>query len=187
MPDSQSGNVTVLLRQMQSGDSGALDDLMNLVYPELQRIARTHFRNERRERMLEPTALVNEAYLRLVAHREHNWRDQAHFFAAAAKLMRRILIERARARVAEKRAGGEAAPLDEALGLSYGRPLELLAVDGALTELARISPRQAQVVEMRYFGGLTVEEAAEALGVTPRTVDRDWAVARAWLRRYLRP
>ncbi len=187
MPDSQPGNVTVLLRQMQSGDGVALDRLMELVYPDLRRIARAHFREERRERLLQPTALVNEAYLRLVAHREHNWRNRAHFFGAAAQLMRRILIERARARMADKRAGGEPEPLDEALGLSDGRPLELLALDEALAELARISPRQAQVVEMRYFGGLTVEEAAEALGLTARTIDRDWAVARAWLRRCLKP
>jgi RNA polymerase sigma-70 factor, ECF subfamily len=158
---------------------------MNLIYPDLRRIARAHLRREPRERILQPTALVNEAYLRLVAHREHTWQNRAHFFGAAAQVMRRILIERARARLAEKR-NGSAVPLEAALELSNERSVELVAIDHALVELAAISPRQAQVVEMRYFGGLTIEETAEAMGLTPRTVNRDWAIARAWLRRYLK-
>jgi RNA polymerase sigma-70 factor, ECF subfamily len=169
---------------MQSGDRAAINALMDLIYPELRRIARTYLRGDPRERILQPTALVNEVYLRLVGHREHNWRNRAHFFGAASQLMHRILIERARARLADKRKG-EAVPLDDVLELSNERSVELLALEKALAELAKISPRQAQVVEMRYFGGLTVEEAAEALGVTSRTVDRDWATACAWLRRYL--
>lgn len=157
---------------------------MDLIYPELRRIARTCFRGESRERVLQPTALVNEAYLRLVRHRDHHWRDRVHFFGAAAQLMRRILIEGARTRLAGKRKG-ETVALEAALALSSQRSIALVALDDALTDLAAVCPRQAKIVEMRYFGGLTVEEAAGALSVTPRTVDRDWAVARAWLRRRL--
>jgi RNA polymerase sigma-70 factor, ECF subfamily len=180
-----AGDVTLLLRRIEAGDRAALDPLMELIYPELRRVAQSLFQNESRERILQPTALVNEAYLRLVAHQQHNWRNRAHFFGAAARVMHRILVERARARLAEKR-NSECVSLDDALGLTTQRSVELLALEDALSELARISPRQASVVQLRYFGGLTVEEAAEALGVTPRTVDRDWAVARAWLRRYLK-
>jgi RNA polymerase sigma factor (TIGR02999 family) len=184
MSEEQPGEVTLLLRRLQSGDRPALDRLMELIYPELRRIAHAYWRQEPRERVLQPTALVNEAYLRLVAQHEHNWRNRAHFFGAAAGLMRRILIERARARLAAKRTG-EAVPLEDAWGLSSQRSVEILAIEDALSELTKVSPRQAQVVEMRYFGGLTVEESAEALNTTSRTVERDWAVARAWLRRYL--
>jgi RNA polymerase sigma-70 factor, ECF subfamily len=182
---SQTGDVTVLLRRIEAGDRGALGPLMDLIYPELRRIAQTLFRNEGRERILEPTALVNEAYLRLVGHQQLTWRNRAHFLGAAARTMRRILVERARARLADKR-GAELLALDEVLGPTNQHSVELGALEDALVELAQVSPRQASVVEMRYFGGLTVGEAAEALGITPRTVDRDWAVARAWLRRYLK-
>jgi len=181
----QTGDVTVLLRRMQSGDRAALDLLMDLIYPELRRIAEALFRNESRERILQPTALVNEACLRLLSHQQHEWRNRAHFFGAAARLMHRVLVECARARLAEKRSA-ECVSLDELLGLGSRRSVELLALEDALAELARISERQARVVELRFFGGLTVEETAEALGLTSRTVDRDWAVARAWLRRYLK-
>lgn len=181
----QTADVTALLRRIEAGDRSAFDLLMDLIYPEMRRIARTLFRNESRERVLQPTALVNEAYLRLLAHHRHNWRNRAHFLGAAARLMHRILVERARARLAEKRAA-ESIPLDEALGLPSPQPVEMLFLEDALRELAQISERQASVVELRYFGGLTVEETAEVLGLIPRTVDRDWAVARAWLRRYLK-
>ena len=187
MGEVRPGHVTVLLRRMQSGDRAAIDLLADLIYPDLRRIARACFRSETHERILQPTALVHEAWLRLVAHPEQTWRNRAHFFGAAAQLMRRILVESARARLAAKRRGETVAPEEaEALGLTRGRSVELLALNDALSELAAVSPRQAQVVEMRYFAGLTIEEAAEALDLNPRTVERDWAVARAWLRRHLK-
>jgi RNA polymerase sigma-70 factor, ECF subfamily len=182
---AQTGEVTVLLRRIEAGDRAARDLLINLIYPELHRMAAALFQNEPRERVLQPTALVHEAWLRLAAHQRNNWRKRAHFLGAAARAMHRVLIESARARLAEKRSA-ETVSLDDALGLSNRRPPELMALEDALLELARISPRQAGIVELRYFGGLSIEETAEALGLTSRTVDRDWAVARAWLRRYLK-
>jgi RNA polymerase sigma-70 factor (ECF subfamily) len=185
MADPEPQDVTLFLRGMRSGDPASHHLLTDFVYPKLRRMAHAYFQNEKRERVLQPTALVNEAYLRLVGHQDHNWRNRAHFFGAASQLMHRILIEHARSRLADKRRG-ELVPLEEAFGVSEERSVALLTLDEGMTELARISPRQAQIVEMRFFGGLTVDEVAEALGLTPRTVDRHWAVARAWLRRYLK-
>jgi RNA polymerase sigma factor (TIGR02999 family) len=159
---------------------------MELIYAELRRIAARQFREERPGHTLQPTALVNEAYLRLVAHNGQTWESRAHFFGAAAVIMRRVLIDHARASRADKRGGGQAAVmLDEASQAVNGPSIDLLALDVALTDLARISPRQGRIVELRYFGGLSVPETAEALGLNPRTVDRDWAAAKAWLRRRL--
>jgi RNA polymerase sigma factor (TIGR02999 family) len=182
-----STNVTVLLRQLRSGDQATRDLLAEAIYPELRRIAGHQFRRERREHQLQPTALVHEAYLRLAGNEAQNWESRAHFFGAAAASMRRILIDQARARRAEKRGGDQTArDTGPAIAVEAAPSIDLLALDHALTELAKVSPRQARIVELRYFGGLTVPETAEALGINARTVDRDWATARAWLRRRLR-
>lgn len=182
-PHPEPGDVTRLLRGFQAGDADAASRLMDLIYPELKRVARAQMRHERDGHALQPTALVHEAYLRLVGHTVRTWENRAHFFAAAANTMRRILIEDARARSALKRKGGSLAiPLDDNLTISTQQPEMLLDLDQALGELEELSPRQARVVELRYFAGLNVPEIASALGVNPRSVDRDWAAARAWLR-----
>jgi RNA polymerase sigma factor (TIGR02999 family) len=187
MADSHAGDVTILLRQLNAGDRDALGRLTELIYPELRVLARRHFQHERAGHLLQPTALVNEAYVRLVAHHEHNWQSRAHFFGAASRLMRRILVDHARAQHARKRdSGNDVIALEEPAALT-GDTVDLLALDEALDALEQRSSRQAHVVQLRYFGGLTVPEIAEALGMTPRTVDRDWAVARAWLRLRLQP
>jgi RNA polymerase sigma factor (TIGR02999 family) len=181
--NSQPGEVTLLLRRFRAGDGEAASRLMELIYPELRRIARVQFRNERQDHELQPTALVHEAYLRLVAHEHHTWENRGHFFAAAANVMRRVLIDHARSRNAQKRTGARTPnPLIETLALTQEQSADLLDLDQALTELEELSPRQARVVELRYFSGLSVPEIATALGLNPRSVDRDWATARAWLR-----
>ena len=175
--------VTRLLREFRPGDAAAASRLMELIYPELKKLARARLRNERAGYDLQPTALVHEAYMRLVAHEHHTWENRAHFYAAAANTMRRILIDHARHRQAQKREGEQTMlSLDHALNLSQEQSVELLDLDEALSDLEKLSPRQARVVELRYFAGLSVPEVASALGVNPRTVDRDWAIARSWLR-----
>jgi RNA polymerase sigma factor (TIGR02999 family) len=180
--------VTLLLRSFQPGDDTNASRLMELIYPELKKLARSRFRSERDGHVLQPTALVNEAYVKLVAHEHHNWETRAHFYAAAGNLMRRILIDYARARNAAKR-GGERTEisLDQVLALTGEQSVDLLDLHEALSELEQFSPRQARVVELRYFVGLSVPEVARALGVNARSVDRDWAAARAWLRGKLKP
>ena len=183
MSTSPATEVTRLLREFRPGDDDAASRLMELIYPELKKLARAQLRHERAGHDLQTTALVHEAYMRLVGHRHHTWANRAHFYAAAANIMRRILIDHARARQAQKREGERTAlPLDEALTLGQEPSVELLELDEALSELEKLSPRQTRVVEMRYFTGLSVPEVARALGVNPRTVDRDWATARSWLR-----
>ena len=175
--------VTLLLRSFQPGDHLTASRLMELIYPELKKLAQTRLRGERCGHVLEPTALVHEAYLRLVEHEHHNWESRAHFYAAAANVMRRILIDCARARNADKREGERSSiSLDEGVTLTAEQSTDLLDLDRALCELEQLSPRQARVVELRYFAGLSVPEVARALGVNARSVDRDWATARAWLR-----
>jgi len=158
---------------------------MPLVYNELHRLASSYMRRERRNHTLQPTALLNEAYLRLLGQNRTDWRSRAQFFGVAAQFMRRILVDHARARVSAKRLGGAAEPLDEATVAAPSRPPELLALDEALERLARVDPRKARVVELRYFGGLTVEETADVLEVSAITVMRDWSFAKAWLQREL--
>ena len=176
-------NVTELLVAWSAGDEESLKRLTPLVYDELRRLARRHLARERGE-SLQPTALVHEAYLRLLDQRSVNWQNRAHFFAIAARLMRRILIDHARRRVAERRGGGAVhVPLDDAGQVSLERSGELLALDEALDELATVDARKSQVVELRFFGGLSVQETAAALGVSEVTVIRDWSTARAWLHR----
>jgi RNA polymerase sigma-70 factor (ECF subfamily) len=186
MATPPAGRVTLLLRELKSGDRAKLEQLLELVYPDLRRLAGHHFRAERPGHLLQPTALVNEAYLRLVAHDDQTWESRAHFFGAAARLMRRILIEHARVVHARKRGGRDGTiPLDGIDVPSTERPTDFLALDDALTALEKVSARQARIVELRYFAGMSVPEVAESIGVDPRTVDRDWAVARAWLRHRL--
>ena len=171
---------------MRDGDPAEqpLSELVPLVYDELRRLARGYLGRERPGQTLQPTALVNEAYLRLVKDRKQDWRTRAHVVGIAAMSMRHILIERARARDAQKRGGGRArVTLEEGLLAGDAQTVDLLAVDEALTRLAGIDARQARLVELRFFGGLTVDECAEVLGVSPATVKRDWTFARAWLQR----
>jgi RNA polymerase sigma factor (TIGR02999 family) len=183
-----SGRVTELLLSWRNGDESALEQLMPLVHDELHRLASRQMRRERNGHLLQTTALVNEAYVRLIDLSRVRWQDRAHFFAMAARLMRRILVDYARARNYQKRGGGV-----PALSLSVaGEPAieqraDLVALDDALSTLAAFDLRKSQVVEMRFFGGLTVDETAEALRVSPETVMRDWRIARAWLLRELSP
>jgi RNA polymerase sigma factor (TIGR02999 family) len=174
-------HVSELLAAWANRDSAARDALMPLVYDELRRLAHHYMRNERSGHTLQTTALVNEAYLRLVGIDRVQWRDRAHFFAMAATLMRRILVDHARQRAREKRGGGISvtSQLDDAIAPQSG--VDLVALDEALTRLARLDANQERIVELRFFAGLTVEETAEALGISPATVKREWAIARAWL------
>ncbi len=155
---------------------------MPLVYDELRRLASSYLRQERSDHTLQPTALVHEAYLRLVDQKNVHWKDKGHFFAITAQLMRRILVDHARSHLAEKRGSGAAkVPLEEALVMSKERPDELLTVDESLTRLGRMDPQQARIVELRIFAGLSVEDTADLLGISPATVKRDWSMAKAWL------
>lgn len=181
--NDNSESVTQILNAIKSGDAGALDELLPLVYGELRRLADSHLRRERSDHTLQPTALVHEAYLRLIGSAEIEWQNRAHFFGIAARLMREILIDYARARQREKR-GGEFATriaLDEAVSFYQEKDLDLIALDEALIELATLDQRQAKIVELRFFGGLTIEETAEILNISPATIKRDWQTAKLWL------
>lgn len=175
--------VTELLQKWKGGDQESLQALLALVYSELRRLARHHLRGERSDHTLQSTALVHEAYLRLVKPGSLHLESRAHFFALASQLMREILVDHARSRGAGKRDGGTRLTLDEAAELSKSKAVDLLALDDALNQLSRISQRQSRIVEMKFFGGLSIEETSEVLGVSSATVERDWAVARAWLYR----
>ena len=177
---------TALLLAWGRGDRAAFDELIPLVHDELRRIARRHMGGERGEHTLQASALVNEAYVRLLDVKRIQWQNRAHFFAMAARVMRRILVESARARKFQKRGGGaQKVSLDEALVVSKEPSQDLVALDDALHALAEVDARKEQVVEMRFFGGLTVEETAEALHVSTGTVMRDWRIAKVWLLREL--
>jgi RNA polymerase sigma factor (TIGR02999 family) len=183
---SSPQSVTQLLVSWGGGDRSALDELMPVVYGELRRVAESYLRRERRDHTLQPTALVHEAYLRLVDQRSVDWQNRAQFFGLAAQMMRRILVNHAEGRRASKRGGGaERVSLDEAVSFYEERELDLAALDEALDALAALDPQQARVVELRFFGGLTVEEVAEVLGLSPATVKREWDSAKLWLRRQL--
>ena len=182
----QPESPTALLLAWGRGDQAAFDELVPLVHDELRRIARRHMGGERGEHTLQASALVNEAYMRLLDVKRIQWQNRAHFFAMAARVMRRILVESARARKFQKRGGGaQMVSLDEALVVSKQPSQDLVALDDALGALAAVDPRKAQVVEMRFFGGLSVEETAEALQVSTGTVMRDWRLAKVWLLREL--
>jgi len=185
--DPLPGEVTRLLKAMHDGDSAAAEDLLPLVYAELHRIASAFMRRERSGHTLQPTALINEAYLRLVGE-DIEWTNRAHFIGLTAHIMRRVLVDYARQHNAERRAGGlKRVQLDDNLAISPERLDEVLFLDGAMAKLAAKSPRQARVVELRYFGGLSVEQIAEILNVAPRSVKRDWALARIFLFAELTP
>jgi RNA polymerase sigma factor (TIGR02999 family) len=181
-----SNQITELLARWSQGESAAREKLVPLVYDELRRVARHCLAGERPNHTLQSAALVHEAYLRLVGHESVRWNDRVHFFAVAAQLMRRILVDHARKRRAGKR-GGEAITLslDEQPAPAKKRALDVLALDDALNELARMNAQHGRIVEMRFFAGLSIEETAQAMGISPATVKRDWAVARAWLYREL--
>ena len=183
MGQSEPGDVTRLLQQLRNGDKAAEEQLIDKVYVELRRIARAYMRRERADHTLQTTALVHEAYMKLVGQKGTDFQNRAHFYAVAAQIMRRILVDYARGRLAEKRgAGREVLPLDEALVLSPEKSGELVALDDALERLQQEDQRVSRVVELRFFGGLTVDETAEVLNVSARTVKREWSFGRAWLR-----
>jgi RNA polymerase sigma-70 factor (ECF subfamily) len=179
-----SPDVSGLLRAWSQGDSEALEELIPVVYQELHRLARNYMNRERAGHSLQATALVNEAYIRLVDYKRMQWQDRAHFFAVSAQLMRRILVERARRRNLKRGGGIQHINLNEAVLLKTIP--DITALDDALNELSRVDQRKVQIVELRYFGGLSVEETAEVMKTSPRTVVRDWNAAKAWLYRELR-
>jgi RNA polymerase sigma factor (TIGR02999 family) len=180
-------DITRILQDCRNGGNpGATDRLVEALYPELRKVARALMRRERPDHTLQPTALVGEVFLRLVDQTRIEWRDRAHFLGVAARVMRQVLVDHARRRAAGKRgAGVRRVAFDESLGHGLPKDVEILALHEALTRLSEIDPRGAQVVELRVFGGSTVEEIARTLGVSKRTVDDDWAVARMWLAREL--
>jgi RNA polymerase sigma-70 factor, ECF subfamily len=185
--DASPGEVTVLLKDLTKGNQEAASKLVPLIYNEMRGLARAYMRRERPDHTLQATALVHEAYLKLVEQRSVDWRSRAHFMGIAAQAMRRILIDHARGHLRKKRGGGEQiVALEEDLAFSPEQSVELVKLDDALTELAKRDSRQAKIVELRFFGGLTVEEAAELLGISSKTVKRDWAVAKAWLHGFLK-
>jgi RNA polymerase sigma factor (TIGR02999 family) len=175
--------ITQLLLAWRNGDSSALDKLMPLVYEELRGLAKHYMAAERPGHTLQTTALINEAYLRLIDHKEMRWQNRAHFFGVAAQAMRRVLVDHARTRDAAKRGGGTPKASLEDAAVIPERSVDLIALDEALNDLATLDPRKSRMVELRYFGGLSVEETAEVLGVSPVTVMRDWSAAKAWLLR----
>jgi len=184
---SSSGNVSQLLAKWGNGDQAALDKLMPLVHSELRRLASNYLRRERQNHTLQPTALVNEAYLKLIDQKSARWQNRAHFYGVAAQLMRRILVDHARQHQAAKRGGPsqERLSITSADQLGEKPDLDLLALHEALEELKIFDQQQERIVELRYFGGLSIEETAEVMGIGHATVERDWKMARAWLRRKL--
>jgi RNA polymerase sigma factor (TIGR02999 family) len=176
------GSITRLLVDWRDGDKGALDRLIPLVYKEMRRLAGYYMRRQRADHTLQTSALINEAYLRLIDHKNMRWENRAHFYAVAAQAMRRILVDHARSRGYQKRGGGALkVSFDEAVIGAQERAGELIVLDDALKDLAAIDPRKSQIVELRYFGGLSVDETAEVIGVSPVTVMREWRSAKGWL------
>jgi RNA polymerase sigma factor (TIGR02999 family) len=185
--DVPSRDITHLLARWRDGDEAALAQLVPIVHDELRRLARRQMAGERAGHTLEPTALVNEAYLRLVNLKQMQWQNRAHFFAMGARLMRRILVDFARSRGYRKRGGGaQQVSFTQALGVAQDQPTDVVALNDALEALAGVDERASRVVELRFFGGLSVEETAEVLDVSRETVRRDWKFAKMWLLRYLR-
>jgi RNA polymerase sigma factor (TIGR02999 family) len=186
MDPAESADITALLIAWSQGNRSALDRLMPQLYDELRKMAQRHMKSERAGHTLQATALVNEVYLRLVDLEKVDWQHRAQFFALSAQMMRRILVDGARVRLSRKRGKGAIRiTLDEGLVMSPERDVSILALNEALESLSQIAPRQAKVVELRYFGGMSEQETAEALEISPRSVNRDWQFARAWLMRQL--
>jgi RNA polymerase sigma factor (TIGR02999 family) len=186
LPQKSNSTVTELLARWRSGDQNALDALMPLVYSELRQLAQHYLRRERSDHTLQGTALVHEAYLRLAGQSAPQWQNRAHFFGIAAHLMRQILVEHARGRGAAKRGGGATKmTLDESLGMSravaHPNEVDVIVLDKALHDLTELDAQQGRIVELRFFGGLTIEDTSEVLGISPATVKREWVTARAWL------
>lgn len=182
MPEREPQDVTKLLVKWSKGDSAALDALIPLVYSELRRLARHYLQQEKQSHTLSSTALVHEAYLRLVKQTDVTWQNRAHFFGVASQMMRRILVDHARRQAYAKRGGGAMTlTLDDTISAPRQREIDLVALDDALHGLAKLDQRQSRLVELRFFGGLSIEETSEVLGVSAPTVKRDWASARAWL------
>jgi RNA polymerase sigma factor (TIGR02999 family) len=187
MKPAPSTSVSKLLVDWRAGDSEALDALIPLLYRELRRLAHAHLQGQRHDHTLQSTALVHEAYLKLMKLEDMDWQNRAHFFGMAAQVMRGILVDYARNRSAAKRGGGACKlSLDEAIAQPQQRELKLVALDDALRDLAEIDPRQSRIVELRFFGGLSIEEASEVLGISVATTKREWASARTWLYRQMR-
>jgi RNA polymerase sigma-70 factor (ECF subfamily) len=183
-----SDNVTLLLKEWSEGDETALEQLTPLVYDELHRLAHQHMRREKVGHILQTSALINEAFLRLVDQPRIQWDSRTHFFGIAARLMRHILVDEARERNSAKRGGGLIqVPLDDVKSLAQDQAANVIAVDGALKKLEGLDARQSQIVELRFFGGLSIEETANVLNVSPGTVMRDWTFARAWLKTEMKP
>jgi RNA polymerase sigma factor (TIGR02999 family) len=186
MATRSSQGITQLLERWSQGDEEALDQLMPLVYDELHRLAGAYLRSERREHTLQPTALVNEAYLKLIQQRNIQWQNRAQFFGVAAQLMRRILVDHARATYADKRGGDRVNVSLKNIGAFGTQPTtDVLALHDVLNRLAEIDADQSRIVELRFFGGLTIDEAAEVMQVSHSTVEREWKIAKAWLKREL--
>lgn len=180
-------DISVILKDWSGGNRTSADALLTLVYDELRKIAGRYLRKESSGHTLQPTALVHEAYMKLIDISDINWQDRAHFFAVSANVMRHILVDHARAKLADKRGGdAQRIALEDAISLSDEPNIDLLAVDEALKELAELDEQQSRIVELRFFGGLTIEETAHVVGISPATVKREWAMAKAWLHRKLR-
>lgn len=179
--------ISLILKNWSGGKRESADALLSLVYDELRRIARQYLRKERSDHTLQPTALVHEAYMKLIDISDVSWQDRAHFFAVASNVMRHILVDHARARATDKR-GGEARhiALEDAISLSDEPDIDLLALDEALKQLATFDEQQSKIVELRFFGGLTIEETARVLGISPATIKREWTMAKAWLFRRMK-
>jgi RNA polymerase sigma-70 factor (ECF subfamily) len=181
--DIEGGEITALLKRLSAGDKRAADDLIPYVYQELRKMARIFMARERNAITLQPTALVHEVYLKLIGGTVPDWQNRAHFFAVAAQAMRHLLVDNARLRQAQKRGGRDRdkVALDHAVGAIHDPTPDVLEVDEALTRLAEVDPRQCRIVELRYFAGLTIEEIAEVLQLSPRTIKREWSMAKTWL------
>jgi RNA polymerase sigma factor (TIGR02999 family) len=179
--------ISLILKDWSGGNRASADALLSLVYDELRKIARQYLRKERSDHTLQPTALVHEAYMKLIDISEISWQDRAHFFAVASNIMRQILVDHARARLTEKR-GGEAQriALEDAISFSDKPDVDLLALDEALKKLAEFDEQQCRIVELRFFGGLTIEETAHVVGISPATIKREWTLAKAWLFRKMK-
>jgi len=184
---SEPSEVTILLNRISTGDGKAPEELLPLVYGELRKLAHSYLQNERSDHTLQATALVHEAYIRLVDWEKVSWQNRAHFFAVAAQVMRKILVDHAREKSAKKRDMGHKLSLDEAISVPKQgqREVDLIALDDALEKLAKFDEVQSRIVELRFFGGLTIEETAHTLGISPATVKREWTIAKTWLFREL--